>query len=132
MAARPPPRFMKKVGRNTINVPFNFYTNSGEKMTIEQLNDPMIQPYNKDGLEVIIKKLRPNSYIVEELEHQNELENTNLKTKIIENVEDNNLLAGPRKLVFELPPRAKGSQRKSRRAQLKRKSRKSRKASRKH
>ena len=101
-------------------------------MTIEQLNDPMIQPYNKDGLEVIIKKLRPNSYIVEELEDQNELENTNLKTKVIENVEDNNLLAGPRKLVFELPPRAKGTQRKSRRAQTKRKSRKSRKASRKH
>jgi hypothetical protein len=125
---------MKKVGRNTINVPFNFYTNSGEKMTIEQLNDPMIQPYTKNGLEVIIKKLRPNSYIIEELEDQNELENANLNAKVIENVADPNLLAGPKKLAFRLPPGMSGNERrrKTRRAQHKRKNRKSRKASRKH
>lgn len=113
MSARPPPKFYKKVGRNTVNIPFNFYTNSGAKMTLNQLNDPMVQPYDTDGLEVIITKMRPNAYEVRNVEDQNELDAANLNAKLIKNVSDPNLLAGPRKLQFRLPP-GMGNARKSR------------------
>ena len=114
MAARPDPRFLKIIGRNTVNVPFNFYNTSGRKLTLDDLENSSIQPYTKQGLEVIIKKVRPNVYKVEELQDQNNLENENVNVKEITNVSDPNLLAGPRKLVFTLPPHLQGiSRRKS-------------------
>jgi hypothetical protein len=115
MESRPDPRFFKLIGRNTVNVPFNFYNNSGRKLTLDDLENPTIQPYTNKGLEVMIKKIRPNVYKVEELENQNNLENKNVNVTEITNVSDPNLLAGPRKLVFKLPPNLQGgSLRKSR------------------
>lgn len=67
-------------GRILYNTPPVFYkiiNNTREKMSLNDIRNPMIQPYDEDGNEVIINNLGKNRFVVINSIHINNNDNNN-------------------------------------------------------